>query len=158
MVVTNQIDYAVNGKEITIKFSGHFNHFIEIEKDRLKGFKTVNVDFNDVKLMNSLGIKKWFDILANLEPDVIINYYKIPPNIVIQMSLVVGFLPKMSNVISFYAPYYDKVTKEGTLVLLTPDQIQDGKAPEAKNEKGEELFLDAIEEIYFSFLSKKQEK
>ncbi len=147
--------YIENGDEVTIQLSGYINHFVTIEAGKLQGFSTVHVDLKEVTMINSLGIKKWFEVLNAIDANTSIKYHNIPPSIVTQMSLVIGFLPKQAEVISFFAPYFDRRTKETKLVLLTPDQIVDGKAPVQKNDLGEDLILDAIEEIYFSFLTKK---
>lgn len=149
--------YEGNGNEVTIKFSGYINHFTEIDIEKVKNFETVNVDFEEVTLINSLGIQKWFAVLSALGPDVSIKYFNIPPSIVTQMSLVVGFIPKNAKVMTFYAPYFDKATKDSTRVLLKPEDIIDGKAPVMNNDQGQPLLLDAIEEIYFSFLGRKSE-
>ncbi len=155
MKASSQVEYQEEGGKITLKLSGYINHFVEIDVKRLKNFKNLDVNFEGVTMINSLGIKKWFEVLNQIGTDVSIKYHQIPPSVVTQMSLVVGFLPKNAEVISFFAPYFDKSTKETKMILLTPDQVKAGKAPVQTNDLGEELILDAIEEIYFSFLEKK---
>lgn len=105
-----------------------------------------------VSLLNSCGIREWIKFIGQLPKEAELEYHNCPTVVVLQMNMVKGFLSENAKVISFYAPYYDEEADEEVKVLLKTDQIIDGKAPEMKNDNGDELEFDGIEATYFKFL------
>ena len=110
------------------------------------------LNLNKVSLMNSCGVREWINLVESLPKSSTIIYENVPQLVVEQMNMVKGFLTPNSQIKSFYAPYYNEDNDKITAVLLTSEQIKDGKAPEMKDEDGKELEFDAIEAQYFNFL------
>jgi hypothetical protein len=71
------------------------------------------------------------------------------------MNIVAGFIHPNGRIESFVAPYYDETNDEEIKILLTPEEIKDGKAPLKTNDAGEALEFDEIELQYFNFLKMK---
>ncbi len=115
--------------------------------------KKIIIDFNEVTLINSCGVREWINFLENVKDSTII--YKNCPQVVIeQINMVHGFILPNTSIESFYAPYYSEKSDDVIKVLLLSDQIIDGKAPRIEQDD-EELEFDAIEAQYFQFLKQK---
>jgi anti-sigma regulatory factor (Ser/Thr protein kinase) len=144
------IDYS---PEITtFKFSGSINE--DFTFNNLIGERSNKYifDLESVNLLNSCGIREWIKFINELPEDCEIEYHHCPTVVVLQMNMVKGFLTANAKVISFYAPYYDEEADEEIKVLLKTEQVNDGKAPEVKNDEGNDLEFDGIEATYFKFL------
>lgn len=109
-------------------------------------------DLNGVTMINSCGIRDWIEFQKTIPLEVKLIYKRCPQVIVEQLNIVKGFIRENSQVESFYAPYYNEVLDHEIKVLLTPDQVKEGKAPKMRDEDGNELEFDEIEAQYFSFL------
>lgn len=119
--------------------------------------KIYKVDFNEVKMINSCGIREWIRFVEKLGTSAEMNYYNCPHIIIQQMNMVAGFLRPTSKVHSFYAPYYCEETDEERHILLNSAQIINFKAPvQTLNVDGQdiELEFDGIEEQFFKFLKR----
>ena len=112
----------------------------------------IEFDFDGINLINSCGVREWINFIESIERPDPIFYANCPQVVIEQINMVHGFIGKNTKVTSFYAPYYNEETDEVLKVLLTHDQIKDGKAPSMKSESGDELEFDAIEAQYFQFL------
>lgn len=108
-------------------------------------------NFDKITMINSCGIREWINFLEKLG-NVKTIYRRCPQIVIEQMNITQGFLGKNSKVESFYAPYYCEKTDMEKKVLLKTSDIKNGKAPLIKNDQGDEMEFDAIEEQYFGFL------
>jgi len=136
----------------TFKFSGSINE--DFTYKNLIGDASAKYifDLEGVTLLNSCGIREWIKFINELPENSQLEYHNCPTVVVLQMNMVKGFLTANAKVASFYAPYYDEEADEEVKILLTTDQVVDGKAPQIKNDDGEELEFDGIEATYFKFL------
>jgi hypothetical protein len=146
MTVINQNKVQINledqGSTRNITISGIIDEEFNF-KELLGDFSQMSVDFKELKVINSCGIREW------------ISYHNCPQIIIQQMNMVAGFLSKNAKVISFYAPYYCEESDEEKMVLLESKNIENNKAPvitQEVNGESVELEFDAIEEQYFKFL------
>jgi len=105
-------------------------------------------------MINSCGIRDWVEFQKNIDDSVQIIYQNCPQVIIEQINIIKGFIKEGGIIESFYAPYYDEKNDKEIKILITPDEVVDGKAPVKKNEDGEELDFDEIELQYFNFLKK----
>ena len=140
-----------NGKT-KLSFSGSIDEdfkfdTISIDKD------DVIVDFEEITLLNSCGIREWIKFVTSLGGSKKITYVNCPSVVVMQMNMVKGFLSENAQVESFYAPYYDEDLDEEVKILIKSADVVDGKAPEVKSDSGKPLEFDGIEKTYFKFLA-----
>ncbi|MCB9091586.1 MAG: hypothetical protein H6621_08875 [Halobacteriovoraceae bacterium] len=140
--------------KIIVEVDGSINENFKISIDGFDNVKTVDFNLDKVKMMNSSGVKNWFNFIHSIPDAIKLNYKNVPPVIIMQMNLVEGFLTKNTTVESFYAPYYDESNDCEVFKLLVTSELQGLNAPTFKNEDGEDLEFDAIEEVYFKFLEK----
>lgn len=116
------------------------------------------IDFNQVDMINSCGIREWILFLEKLSKDSQIIYINCPQVIVQQINMVDGFLNKNSAVHTFYGPYYcEECDLEKKALIKTADILKQNKlsAPEVKCDTCQNpMEFDAHEKQYFSFLSK----
>lgn len=142
------------GSILKLVVSGQVNENFKFDNLELSGAPTVHIDLDGINLMNSSGVKRWFKFIEAIPAESDIIYQKVPPIIVTQMNIVEGFLSNNATVESFYAPYFDESKDQEVKKLLKPSEIVNKKAPIIKNEDGDELEFDALEETYFKFLDK----
>lgn len=134
--------------------SGEINEDLIV--DELVGFKaeTVKVDFEDVKMINSCGVREWIKLveaLANQGSKV--EYYNCPQIVVQQVNMVTGFVPEGGQVVTFYAPYFCDDCEHEEKVLLTSSELDGREAPELKCGKcGAMSEIDAMEDVYLNFI------
>lgn len=158
MTVINQSKAQINledqGSTRNISISGIIDEEFSY-KELLGDFSQMSVDFKELKVINSCGIREWINFIEKLGNAVEISYHNCPQIIIQQMNMVAGFLSKNAKVISFYAPYYCEESDEEKMVLLESKNIENNKAPvitQDVNGESVELEFDAIEEQYFKFL------
>tara|TARA_B100000925_G_C22010930_1_gene476383 strand:- start:2803 stop:4056 length:1254 start_codon:yes stop_codon:yes gene_type:complete len=136
----------------TFRFSGSINEDFTFKSLIGETSSKYIFDLEGVTLLNSCGIREWIKFINELPAESQLEYHNCPTVVVLQMNMVKGFLTSNAKVTSFYAPYFDEEADEEVKVLLTTDQIVDGKAPPIKNDAGQELEFDGIEATYFKFL------
>lgn len=158
MTVINQNKVQINledqGSTRNITISGIIDEEFNF-KELLGDFSQMSVDFKELKVINSCGIREWINFIEKLGSTTEISYHNCPQIIIQQMNMVAGFLSKNAKVISFYAPYYCEESDEEKMVLLESKNIENNKAPvitQEVNGESVELEFDAIEEQYFKFL------
>ena len=137
-----------------LKLSGEINEDLIV--DELVGYKAgvVKVDFENVKMINSCGVREWIKLmeaLANQGSKV--EYYNCPQIIVQQVNMVTGFVPEGGSVVTFYAPYFCDECENEEKVLLVTSELDGREAPERKcGECGAESEIDAMEDVYLNFI------
>lgn len=116
------------------------------------------IDFNDVRAINSCGIREWIKWITPLASVAAIVYQRCPKIIVDQMNMVDGFLPRGSKVNSFYVPYYCEDSDKEKLILFSRDKdFSDDRITPPHNvvdeQTGDAMEIDVIEAKYFKFLA-----
>ena len=110
------------------------------------------IDFNEIEMINSCGIREWIGFIEKLGPEARIIYINCPQIIVQQINMVEGFMTPNSYVHSFFAPYYCEELDLEKKILLKAEDVVDFKAPVVHHE-GHEMEFDAHEKQYFHFLT-----
>ena len=154
-----QLKFHIEQQDQTllIKVEGSINEDLQIEKlSHLKASQMI-FDVDNVKMINSCGIREWIRLIESFGSAVKLEYIKVPQIVIQQMNMISGFLSKNASVTTFYAPYFIEDLDEERQVLLRADEIKNFKAP-AQNADVDgtnyKLDFDAIEEQYFRFLKK----
>ena len=146
-----KINKKTEDGKLVVMLDGVIDEDVNFEEILSLKQKEYVFDFDKVTMINSCGIREWINFLKGLG-DVKTIYRRCPQIIVEQMNITEGLLGGKRAVESFYAPYYCEKTDVEKKVLLKASDITKGKAPSVKNDQGEEMEFDAIEEQYFGFL------
>ena len=147
------IETKIENDQAYISFNGQIDEDSDFSSISALENNTLVFDFEQIKLINSCGVREWINFLEKLNPSFMIIYKKCPQIVIEQINMVHGFIRKGTKVESFYAPYYSEDNDEVVKVLLNTSDIIGGKAPVKKSDSGEELEFDAIEAQYFQFIS-----
>ncbi|MAZ49876.1 MAG: hypothetical protein CME65_15040 [Halobacteriovoraceae bacterium] len=145
-------DKESKGDKVVFRLSGQIDEDAELLKLDFSDAKEIEFNLDNVKLINSCGIRDWVEFQKTIPESVKISYSFCPQIIIEQINIIKGFIRPGAKVESFYAPYYDESKDEEVKLLITPDEVINQKAPVKKNEQGEELEFDEIEVQYFNFL------
>jgi hypothetical protein len=152
-----KVNSRIEKDNIYLGFTGAIDESFEYANLINPSAKVYNIDFNELKMINSTGIREWIRFIEKLGSNVQFNYFNCPHYVIQQMNMVKGFLSSNAKVLSFYAPYYCEEADQEKQVLLDAKQIVNFKAPVIKMMvDGEEVEMefDGIEEQFFKFLKK----
>jgi hypothetical protein len=149
-----KVNIQKKNDEVCFIPNGDISENFSIEPIDFTGISKIRIDLCEVLLINSSGVKEWFRFIDDIPKEVSIIYSNTPTSFVYQMNSVEGFLTSNSQVESFWGPYFDESKDVEVRKLLHPSDVVGNKAPIFKNEAGEELEFDAIEEQFFKFLEK----
>ena len=151
------IEVVKPGPDAEIKISGMINEDFCFEGMDWSTVKTLKVDLEQVKSINSCGIREWIKWLKQLE-SAQIELYHCPKIIIDQVNMVQGFLPKNARVCSFYVPFYNEDFGSEKNILLEYGKDFDDKivrVPEnVVDDDGNPMEIDVIETKYFKFIGR----
>ncbi len=158
-----EISNQFQGEELFIQLCGNIDEDAQFDQIIELSPSIINFDFDDVRIVNSCGIREWILFMNKLGNTIKIRYEKCHQNIIDQVNLVKGFFPSHSEIISFYAPYFCESCEREEEVLLRPSEIRkvldensDKKqwsAPEKNCPScAEEMEFDALEAQFFQFI------
>ena len=136
-----------------IKFSGFINATFVPDLIPLSKAKTFIFNMQDLKQMNSIGVRNFLLFKSRIPIECKIKYSFCPAIFVYQANTVFGVIDQRSSLISFYAPFYSQALDQEKLILLTPEQIVNNKAPLIAAD-GVEWEFDGSEVMYFQFLKR----
>ncbi len=149
-----EIKVEISGDQALAKLIGQINEDSDLSALENITAKTLILDLKEVSLINSCGIREWVEFQNQHFDFEQVIYENCPQVIIEQMNIVAGFIHKNGKIKSFYAPYFNEFTDEEVKILLTPQEVVDGKAPVKKDAEDRELEFDEIEAQYFNFLNK----
>ncbi len=144
-----------------IELRGEIDEDVEFERLQLNLKPNVIIDLHHVNTFNSSGIRewiKWMDMLSDCN----LKLARCPKLVVDQINKIEGFLPKHSQVISFYVPYYNEENDSERTVLFEEgkefigDQIT-FPSP-ILDEHGSTMDPDILPSTYFRFLKKQKDR
>jgi len=150
---------ASEGSAVKFSFEGCIDEDFHCENLVSKNPAELHIDFNDVKVINSCGIREWVNFIEKLGPAVPIKYNNCPQIIVQQINMVDGFLSANASVETFFAPYFCEECDSEHVILLKGSDVATGAAPTQKCpdcNASEDMEFDAIEKQYFHFLEIKK--
>ena len=154
-----QLTLNIEGTEDTlfVTVMGSINEDLQIEKLTHLTSPKIIFDLEQVKMINSCGIREWIRFIEFLGSTVNLEYINVPQIVIQQMNMISGLLTKNAKVTSIFAPYFIEDLDEEKQILLNSADIVDFKAPVINtNIDGTDynLDFDAIEEQYFKFLKR----
>ena len=133
-------------------FSGNMDQAFPFPDPAAINHSIVVMDFSELKLIDSVGIRNFIFFMQALKADKLI-YRNCPCLLVNQFNMVKSMVTSRVVVESFYAPYYAPISHEEIDLLITSKEVQRGVAPKRSHPKtGEILEFDDIDERYFFFL------
>lgn len=140
-----------------IKISGMINEDFRFEGLDWGAVKTLKVDLEQVKSINSCGIREWIKWL-NQMGSAQIELFHCHKIIIDQVNMVQGFLPSNAKVRSFYVPFYNEDFGSEKNILLEYGKDFDDKTvrvPEnVTDDDGNPMEIDVIEAKYFKFIGR----
>lgn len=142
-----------------VKLIGSIDEDSQFSTVSLAGHKKILLDLDQIKSINSVGIREWIKWTKSADAGAQFIFQKCPKVIVDQMNLVSGFLPDNGKVESFFVPYFNEDSGFEKMVLFTDGKEFNGgqvtPPSSVKGDGGEDLEMDVIEAKYFKFLQKK---
>lgn len=143
-----------NGK-MSLTLAGQIDESFPQEMLALKPSGEMIINLDQVKMINSLGIREWIKFMATLAGSKI-DFIKCPKIFIDQVNMVQGFITPNCKIKSFYVPYFNEdANVEKNVLYSFGKEYGDGflnvKASMTA-EDGTELELDVVEQKYFKFL------
>jgi hypothetical protein len=153
-----EVKIAKEPQAWTLKISGVIDEDARFADFPLQGAPALKIDLNEVKSINSCGIRDWITWLAQAGA-IPVELSNCPKVIVDQVNMVQGFLPATGRVLSFYVPYYSEETGNEKLVLFRyghefTDQGMQNVPEIIKDDDGSEMEIDVVDSKYFKFIKK----
>lgn len=145
------------GQQLQLQMNGVIDEDVDFSNHTITNATQIEIDLNNVKSINSCGIREWIKWLSTAK-EAKISFKQCPKVIVDQMNMVDGFLPQNAQVESFFVPYYSDASGEEKNVLFRQgiEFSNQGsvQAPVIQDSKGTEMEMDVIESKYFKFIKK----
>lgn len=146
------------GTKLSLQLAGVIDEDADFSTLGLNGAQEVHIDMDGVKSINSCGIREWIKWIGG-GAAAKVTYAKCPKVIVDQMNMVDGFLPNFAKVESFYVPYYNEESgTEKNILFRYGVEFKEGRVQpptEVKDEGGNPMEMDVIENKYFKFVKAK---
>lgn len=143
-----------NGKTV-LNLNGQIDESFPQDLHNLKPGAEMIINLDQVKMINSLGIREWIKFMASVAAAKI-EFVKCPKIFIDQVNMVQGFITSNCKITSFYVPYFNEDSNAEKNVLYSMGkEFGDGflnVAGSVKGEDGSELDLDVVEQKYFKFL------
>jgi hypothetical protein len=150
-----KIDKA--GTDFKVTAAGVIDEDTDFSIYSLKGASSVGLHLQNVKGINSCGIREWIKWLST-SPEAKVTYFECPKIIVDQINMIQGFLPAGGKVMSFYVPYFSEESSEEKNVLFSfgKEYSEGAVTPpaEVKDSAGKPMEMDVVEAKYFKFIKK----
>lgn len=146
----------ISGKNLKMVLGGILDEDADFKDIGVAGFDVIDIDLNDLKSINSCGIREWIKWLST-NSTAQIHFANCPKVIVDQINMVDGFLPKNASVKSFFVPYFnDELGSEKNVLYregseFTGNQIKHPAS--VKDDDGNDMEMDVIESKYFRFIT-----
>jgi len=144
------------GNALKVNVAGVIDEDVDFNQFPLAGAGEVEMKLDQVKSINSCGIREWIRWIGTAGTAKIV-YNECPKIIVDQINMVQGFLPANGRVQSFFVPYYHDSGAEKNILFTYGKEFSDGQVnpPESiKDESGQEMEMDVVEAKYFKFIKK----
>lgn len=148
-----KFEVADKGDQKVVNFHGIIDEDVDLSGIPVEKKDAYVFNFDDVKGINSCGIREWVKFSEKFDPSVKLVFQNCTQIIIEQINMVAGFFRKGSEVRNFYAPYFCEKCDEEKKVLIDAAKVAGNEAPEMKCEScGDAMEFDALEEQYFRFL------
>ena len=116
------------GDTTLVKFDGVIDEEAPLDATAHMGFKKIVYDLQDLRGINSVGIKHWIAYTSKLrDAGTTMTFVNCPTIFIDQMALLPDFIPDWSTVKTFYAPYVcDECAHEWEEIFAKEDLAQTG--------------------------------
>jgi hypothetical protein len=141
---------------LTAILEGTLDEHAELPK--LQTHPLVQINLEQLTNINSIGVRKWIRWMQEMiqQPKIVLDYC--PVIFVKNLSSIKGMLTSNMQVNSFYVPYYNDTYGERKNILFRrgAEFHDDGRLtlPKILKSDNQEMDIDVIEDIYFSFLKR----
>jgi hypothetical protein len=146
----------ISGKSLKMALGGIIDEDADFKDLSVAGFDAIDIDLNDLKSINSCGIREWIKWLSG-NSSAEIKFNNCPKVIVDQINMVDGFLPKNASVKSFFVPYFnEELGSEKSVLYREGSEFignQINHPPSVKDGEGNDMEMDVIESKYFKFVT-----
>ncbi len=117
------LEVTIDGSKDSIKvsFKGAVTENAKFESVDFKEKKSLVLDFNNISYINSAGVRRWILWMWNIEkdfPNLKIIIERCPTVMSKQIIAVMRFVPKMTQVRSFYIPYFCETCELSSLKMF----------------------------------------
>lgn len=135
--------------------SGQIDESFPSELFAIKYEQSVVINLEQIKMINSLGIREWIKFVAVLSQSQV-ELQKCPKIFIDQVNMVQGFITPNFKIMSFYVPYFNEDANiEKNVLYSFGQEYGDGflnVKDSVNSEDGSELEIDVVEQKYFKFL------
>lgn len=150
-------DVKQNGEHALIQLGGIIDEDMDFSLIKLDGAKSIEIDLDKIKSINSCGIREWIKWISELKNAQI--YLKNCPKIIIdQINMVQGFLPPNGKVMSFYVPFFndDYGTEKDVLFEYGKHYTEESVniPDDVRDDQGNLMEIDVVESKFFKFLKR----
>lgn len=155
----------LNGATLNLALEGSIDEDAEFPVVDTNTVKSVIIDLNGIRAINSVGIREWLAWIRPLSQGVAITLERCPKAMVLQFNMVDGFLPPKAKVSSFYVPYFcEKCDFEGSHLFTMGKHVTNGpngpvisfnaKAASNCSQADCGIEIDVSEAKYFQFIKR----
>jgi len=145
------------GSDLKVKVAGIIDEDMDFTAFSLSGATNVELHLENVKGINSCGIREWIKWISTASKAKV-SYYECPKIIVDQINMIQGFLPASAKVMSFFVPYFCEKSGEEKNILFTFGKEYSENAvtapKEVQDSSGNAMEMDVVESKYFKFIKK----
>jgi len=151
------VDVKKNGAHALIQLGGIIDEDMNFSMIQLDGVTSIEIDLENIKSINSCGIREWIKWISELK-NAQIHLKNCPKIIIDQVNMVQGFLPPNAKVMSFYVPFYnDDFGTEKEILFeygkhFTEEAINIPK--DVQDDQGNLMEIDVVESKFFKFLKR----
>lgn len=150
-----QFNTQNDGSKIIINLLGQIDESFPPELLALKLNTEVVINLDQVKMINSLGIREWIKFVGQLS-QLKVEFIKCPKIFIDQVNMVQGFITANCKIKSFYVPYFNEDSNVEKNILYTYGaEYGEGflnVKSSIKGDDGSDLDIDVVEQKYFKFL------
>ena len=159
------MDFCLDNDNYELTLSGYLEESSKLPgKLPLEKDQALYIDFEELKFINSGGIKSWVNFAKYIEKfdDTTIVYKNCHRVIIDQINLVNGLLPNNATALSLYVPVFCSKCEKSYELFQLVHQISDNFDSILKRvtpascisaEVCQSLEIDIFPELYFKFLS-----
>ncbi|MBX2989225.1 MAG: hypothetical protein KF802_15155 [Bdellovibrionaceae bacterium] len=153
------------GDRVDVQVIGFVGEQTDLFQIDLRDVKHLELNLAHMNYINSVGVGGWVKWTGRFTPDMRFTLVECPHLVINQINMVVGFIPKWTEILSFYLPYActDCNAEKSLLMKLGTDyEFASAAAPSKINlpEKVEcpnckaEMEMDVVPSKYLFFLNR----
>lgn len=143
---------------VKISISGNIDENATFQEFDMTGKSQIEIDFNQVYSINSLGARSWITWLKKIS-QYKIQFVNCPKVLIDQINMISSLLPANAKIVSFYVPYFNEDSGEEKYVLFRQGrEFSDSRVTPPKDitdQYNKPMEIGIIESRYFKFLKSK---